>query len=153
MSVEQWVRITQRVAEGIHEAHRLGLVHGDLKPGNVLVVEEADGAWHPYVLDFGIARELAAPGATVTTVIAGTPAYMAPEQVRGEAPDRRTDVYALGVTLYRLPQAANAGERFGFADLVIAALVAENAGAIWSLDSDFQRMARIGLVALSEPAG
>lgn len=52
-----------------------------------------------------------------------------------------------------LQQAANAGERFGFADLVIAALVAESAGAIWSLDSDFQRMARIGLVALFEPAG
>jgi hypothetical protein len=102
MSVEQRVRITQRVAEGLHEAHRLGLVHGDVKPSNVLVVAEADGSWHPYVLDFGIARELAAPAATLATGIAGTPAYMAPEQARGEPLDRRTDVYALGVTLYRL---------------------------------------------------
>jgi predicted Ser/Thr protein kinase len=102
MSLEQKVRVAQRVAEGLHEAHRLGLVHGDVKPGNVLVVGEADGAAHPYVLDFGIARELAAPGATLTSVIAGTPPYMAPEQARGEALDRRTDVYALGVTLYRL---------------------------------------------------
>jgi predicted Ser/Thr protein kinase len=102
MSMEQKVRIAQRVAEGLHEAHRLGLVHGDVKPANVLVVEEAAGAWHPYVLDFGIARETAALGTTSAGVVAGTPAYMAPEQARGEALDRRTDVYALGVTLYRL---------------------------------------------------
>jgi serine/threonine-protein kinase len=47
MSLEQKVRVAQRVAEGLHEAHRLGLVHGDVKPGNVLVVAEADGAAHP----------------------------------------------------------------------------------------------------------
>jgi predicted Ser/Thr protein kinase len=102
MSIEQQVRIVQRVAEGIHEAHRLGLVHGDIKPANVLVVRQAANSWHPYVLDFGIAREIAGTGTAPAGAVTGTPAYMAPEQVRGEPLDRRTDVYALGVTLYRL---------------------------------------------------
>jgi predicted Ser/Thr protein kinase len=102
MSLEQKVRVVQRVAEGIHEAHRLGLVHGDIKPGNVLVVEESTGAWHPYVLDFGIAREIEAPGAAAGSAVAGTPAYMAPEQAQRGTLDRRSDVYSLGVTLYRL---------------------------------------------------
>jgi predicted Ser/Thr protein kinase len=100
MSLEQKVRIVQRVAEGVHEAHRLGLVHGDIKPRNVLVAEDEQGGWHPYVLDFGTAREAAT--AEGGGAITGTPAYMAPEQARGESLDRRTDVYALGVTLFRL---------------------------------------------------
>jgi eukaryotic-like serine/threonine-protein kinase len=103
LSLEEKVRLVQRVAEGVHEAHRLGLVHSDLKPKNVLVVAVEQGGWHPYVLDFGIAREVAAAGAAGEgATITGTPAYMAPEQARGEPLDRRTDVYALGVMLFRL---------------------------------------------------
>jgi eukaryotic-like serine/threonine-protein kinase len=102
MTLEARAAVMRDVADAIHAAHRLGLVHRDLKPGNVLV-EETDGAFRPYVVDFGLARELEAPGITTTGMVVGTPAYMAPEQARGDAAvDRRTDVYGLGATLYHL---------------------------------------------------
>jgi len=73
--------------------HRAGAVHGDLKPGNVIVA--ADG--RPHLIDFGFARAEAQPGTW-----AGTPAYLAPEWIRGELGDRRSDLYALGVMLFEL---------------------------------------------------
>ena len=101
LSLEQKVAVVRSVCEGVQAAHKLGLVHRDLKASNVIVVE-VDGERHPYVVDFGLAREVGPGGATVTGAAAGTPWYMAPEQVAGAAVDRRTDVYALGVLLYRL---------------------------------------------------
>jgi serine/threonine protein kinase len=104
MTVEQKVRVIRQVCLALHEAHRLGIVHRDVKPSNILVERGEDGAFHPFLTDFGIAREVGAQGRTVTGMIAGTPAFMAPEQARGEvrALDRRTDVYGLGATAYRV---------------------------------------------------
>ncbi|MEW5764914.1 MAG: protein kinase domain-containing protein [Acidobacteriota bacterium] len=103
LRLEEKVLLLRRVAEAVHAAHRLGLIHRDLKPSNVLVEKTEDG-WHPYVTDFGLAKEVAAPSLSVSGSITGTPHYMAPEQVRGEvhAVDRRTDVYGLGATLFEL---------------------------------------------------
>ena len=101
LTLEQKVAVVRSICEGVQAAHKLGLVHRDLKASNVIVVE-VDGERHPYVVDFGLAREVGPGGATVTGAAAGTPWYMAPEQVAGAAVDRRTDVYALGVLLYRL---------------------------------------------------
>jgi eukaryotic-like serine/threonine-protein kinase len=101
LSLEEMVAVFRQVAEGVHAAHRLGLVHRDIKPSNVLLARSDDG-WRPYVVDFGIARELSGPQVTATGALIGTPAYMAPEQVRGGGVDRRTDVYGLGVTMYQL---------------------------------------------------
>ena len=94
--------LMQSVAEGVGAANRLGLVHRDLKPGNVLVEERPDGSLHPYVVDFGLARDLAADGQTVSGHTVGTPSFMAPEQAGGDAGEvgPRTDVYGLGATLY-----------------------------------------------------
>src|SRR5262245_48040900 len=95
MSLEQKIMVMRRVAAAVHEAHRLGLIHRDIKPGNILVEKQDGGSWKPYVMDFGLAREVADKGQTATGAVLGTPAYMAPEQARGDirSLDRRTDVY------------------------------------------------------------
>lgn len=104
MTLEQKVRVIREVAAALHEAHRIGLVHRDVKPGNILVDVGEDGSWKPYVVDFGLARDVAERGQTMSGAVLGTPSFMAPEQARGEirALDRRTDVYSLGATLYDL---------------------------------------------------
>lgn len=104
MTPDQKLRLLLKVAEAVHAAHRLGLIHRDLKPSNIMVEPSEEGSWEPYVMDFGLARELSGPSLTQSGIIVGTPSYMAPEQTRGEASalDRRTDVYSLGATAYEL---------------------------------------------------
>ncbi|HEY2745972.1 MAG TPA: serine/threonine-protein kinase [Polyangia bacterium] len=103
MTREERIAVIRDVADALHAAHRQGLVHRDVKPSNILV-ERHETGWHAYVTDFGIAREVDAPGLTKTGVVTGTPLYMAPEQARGQTSkiDRRTDVYGLGATTYEL---------------------------------------------------
>jgi serine/threonine-protein kinase len=101
MTVDDKVHVMRKVADAVHAAHQGGLIHRDLKRSNVMVERTEDGKWQPFVLDFGLAREVDA-GHTVAGEVAGTPAYMAPEQARGERADRRTDVWGLGATLYAL---------------------------------------------------
>ncbi|WP_437941628.1 protein kinase domain-containing protein [Sorangium sp. So ce341] len=104
LTLEEKVRAVRAVAAALHEAHRLGLVHRDVKPSNIMLERGEDGAYRPYLMDFGIAREAGESGPTLTGALLGTPAYMAPEQAAGRvrALDRRTDVYGLGATLYAL---------------------------------------------------
>jgi serine/threonine-protein kinase len=106
MSLDERVATMRDVALALHEAHKVGIVHRDVKPSNVLVEHrDNDGRWFPVVMDFGLAREASdAIGLTQTGAVMGTPAYMSPEQARGEtrAVDRRADVYSLGATAYEL---------------------------------------------------
>jgi serine/threonine-protein kinase len=104
LTTEQKALVVAKVAQAVHEAHRLGLVHRDLKPTNIMVELGSDGEWRPFVVDFGLVRQLEADGLTATGEVLGTPAYMAPEQAAGNQRDvdRRTDVYGLGAVLYAL---------------------------------------------------
>jgi serine/threonine-protein kinase len=103
LTLEQKVLVMREVAEGVHAAHRAGLIHRDIKPSNIMVERSDSGLLKPYVMDFGLARDWK-EGMTATGSIMGTPHYMAPEQARGEVSrlDRRADVYSLGATLYHL---------------------------------------------------
>jgi YVTN family beta-propeller protein len=97
------VRIIQPVAAALDAAHAKGLVHRDIKPGNVLI-ERRDGEdEHIYLTDFGLARAIeATTGITATGAFVGTLDYVAPEQIRGQRVDARADVYALGCVLFEL---------------------------------------------------
>lgn len=104
------VEVVRQAALGVHAAHRLGIIHRDLKPGNIMLEWNPEGAVHAYVMDFGLARDLADMPTGLSRVM-GTPSYMSPEQVEGPSVliGPHTDVYALGVTLYEL-----LGERLPF---------------------------------------
>ena len=102
LTVEDKVRLIRDVARAIHAAHRTGLIHRDLKPGNILLAREETGEAHPYVVDFGLAMSQDEISLSRTGMISGTPAYISPEQAQGRPLDRRTDVYSLGVVLYEL---------------------------------------------------
>jgi len=97
-------RIMVQVCSSLAEAHQKGIVHRDIKPENVMLVRARDGSDIAKVLDFGLAKLRDSEGLNELTsqgAIVGTPYFMAPEQIKGEAVDARTDVYALGAMMYR----------------------------------------------------
>lgn len=105
MALEEKAYIARDLAVTLQAAHSRGIIHRDIKPHNLLVRQHEDGRWYGKVLDFGLARDVtAAEGLTVSGAVMGTPAYMSPEQARGERAtlDRRTDVYSLGAVIYHL---------------------------------------------------
>jgi rRNA maturation protein Nop10 len=98
----QVASVVRQAASAIGAAHSAGIVHRDLKPGNLFVSFSA-GAFEVKVLDFGLAKSLQVErGATVSGMIVGTPAYMSPEQVRGETLDPRSDVYSFAVVVFEV---------------------------------------------------
>jgi serine/threonine-protein kinase len=92
------VEIVGDAALALNYAHEHGLIHRDIKPGNILISHEGEVK----VTDFGIARAVNAETITETAAVFGTAAYVSPEQAQGETVDRRTDVYSLGCVLYEL---------------------------------------------------
>lgn len=92
------LRIAKQVAEGLAEAHQAGVIHRDLKPGNIMIGKDGNVR----IMDFGIARSVKGKGPTGTNVMIGTPEYMSLEQVEGRDVDPRSDIYSLGIVLYEM---------------------------------------------------
>jgi tetratricopeptide (TPR) repeat protein/predicted Ser/Thr protein kinase len=107
LPLEEAVRLAAEIAEAVDFAHARRIVHRDLKPANIMLTPDG----HVKVMDFGVAKRLTSDEAELTTVmggmtatgeIVGTPAYMSPEQLRGEPVDARSDVFAFGLLLYEM---------------------------------------------------
>ena len=102
MAPDEAVRIAAALASGLAHAHGRGVVHRDIKPGNIFLIDADDGREQPVLVDFGLVKNHEDLSQTQTSVSLGTPPYMAPEQVTEGSSDPPVDVYALGVLLYRM---------------------------------------------------
>jgi serine/threonine-protein kinase len=112
LPIQQAVRLATEIAEGLDHAHRSGLIHRDLKPSNILMsgglagAEDDSGLEHEHavIADFGLARSLATDESgdlTTEGIVVGTPAYMSPEQIEGQA-EASSDIYSLGCVLFEM---------------------------------------------------
>jgi eukaryotic-like serine/threonine-protein kinase len=97
------VQITTQLLAGLSAAHEKAVIHRDLKPGNILLVDRPGGGKLLKILDFGISKMVYGDAMTAAGAVIGTPRFMAPEQARGQSDlDARVDIYAIGVLLYRM---------------------------------------------------
>ncbi|MBK7042847.1 MAG: serine/threonine protein kinase [Rhodanobacteraceae bacterium] len=101
LAIAEIAPLFEQICRGIEAAHALGLIHRDIKPSNILV-DRVGGHWHPWIMDFGIARSQEEQTLTGSHEVMGTPGYMAPEQARGDSHevDQRSDVFGIGATLF-----------------------------------------------------
>ncbi|MGD8537783.1 MAG: protein kinase [Candidatus Aminicenantes bacterium] len=98
LSINTAITIGKQICEGLAEAHKQGVVHRDLKPGNIMIDQDGNAR----IMDFGIARSIKSEGITTPGMIFGTPEYMSPEQADAQEVDHRSDIYSLGVILYEM---------------------------------------------------
>ena len=138
------VSIARQIANAVAAAHRLGIVHRDIKPQNVIVSAKS----HATVLDFGLAQttdgadSLTASGLTGSGVVSGTLSYMSPEQARGEAVDQRSDVFSFGIVLYEMIAGVHPFAGDNWADTLAALLTREPPPLHSSLPSELRRVVR-----------
>ncbi|MBN1933230.1 MAG: protein kinase [Anaerolineae bacterium] len=100
LSPERIVNVLRQIANALDYAHTKGYIHRDIKPSNIMI--DPDRKDHITLMDFGLVRATTGSRLTRTGFIMGTPDYMSPEQARGDALDRRSDIYSLGVMLYHM---------------------------------------------------
>ncbi len=98
LKVEDALGIAIQVAEGLAEAHSRGVIHRDIKPGNIMLTEKGQAK----IMDFGLAKLEGKADLTKTSMVMGTTAYMSPEQARGDPVDQRTDIWSFGAMLYEM---------------------------------------------------
>jgi serine/threonine protein kinase len=102
---ERAAHVARQICRALREAHSLGVIHRDLKPANIFLVEHGDETDFVKILDFGLVKNVSdtkTEDLTQTGLFMGSPKYMAPEQIRGDRVDARTDIYALGIILYEM---------------------------------------------------
>lgn len=142
LPIRKVVELVTQVAEGLDYAHKQGVVHRDIKPGNIMLLK--DGSLR--ITDFGIAR-IQATSKTATGAVLGTPAYMSPEQVNGKKADGRADIFSLGVMLYELLT----GQKPFYADS-IAALLYRIANVPHPDPREFNKKTPAGLIPIIDKA-
>jgi hypothetical protein len=98
MPPEQAIRYTAQICDALAYAHQRSMIHRDIKPANIMLNPQGDAI----LMDFGIAKIVGGKQHTATGAVVGTAQYMSPEQVRGETPDLRVDIYSLGITLFEM---------------------------------------------------
>ncbi|MCB9895791.1 MAG: serine/threonine protein kinase [Planctomycetes bacterium] len=128
MDPDEAASVLEAVARGVHQAHASGIIHRDIKPGNIILRKDDT----PVLTDFGLAQDLThTDQLTQTGISMGTPAYMAPEQARGERDrvGKRSDIYALGATLFSLLTGKRPVEGETTYELMLK--VAESQGPKW----------------------
>jgi serine/threonine protein kinase len=125
VGLEEAVRITTHVGRALARAHAQGIVHRDLKSGNIFIAKSEDDeqGWVAKVLDFGVAKltDPHAPSTTKTGAIVGTPLFMSPEQIRGASHvDHRADLYSLGIVFYNMVTGSHAFDGPSYSDVLVA---------------------------------
>jgi serine/threonine-protein kinase len=125
MSLGEAVRITTHVARALARAHAQGIIHRDLKSGNIFLAKTEDDeiGWVAKVLDFGVAKlaDKHGPSTTKTGTIVGTPLFMSPEQIRGASHvDHRADLYSLGMVFYNMVTGSHAFDGPSYSDVLVS---------------------------------
>jgi serine/threonine-protein kinase len=98
LTVAETLGVMRQVLRALEAVHRAGIVHRDVKPGNIML----DASGRAVLMDFGLARRAGRQDLTAAGAVLGTPEYMSPEQARGEKADERSDLYSIGVSLYEM---------------------------------------------------
>ena len=132
LTAQQAARVGLQVLTALNAAHALGIMHRDVKPGNVLI----DGDGRAILADFGIARTQDSPALTTSGVLVGSPSYIAPERARGERGGPESDLWSLGATLYALVEGRPAYDRAGALPTLMAVVNEDpdpptRAGPLW----------------------
>lgn len=102
LDLPSFINVFTQICDALKYAHEKGLIHRDLKPGNIMLVKDQSGSETVKIIDFGIAKSFGESGNRITTTgeLIGSPAYMSPEQCGGAALDQRSDIYSLGCVMY-----------------------------------------------------
>lgn len=136
LSPERTMAIIAPVASALDEAHAAGLVHRDVKPGNILLDSRPSGRSHVYLTDFGVTTSITDPSMDTTGEFIGTPSYMAPEQLEGRSVDGRADQYGLACSAFTMLSGSPPYQAATLTALIMAVLRGQSPPSLLSRRSD-----------------